>query len=104
MTEDEMENDNPHGLTSQFENMDMNLPVQAFREDGVVSFVVYVPRKQRFYEDNEERTPQEASAVAHDAAKLLRNLALLMDAFAEGLIDSVYYPDEIVPVGETNGT
>ena len=98
----ETANLNPLGLESDPHRfMSMNLPVQASREGyGKTTFVFYMPRKEACFssEEGDESTPENDNAVARDAARLLRNLAALFDAFAAGKIDHVYYPDAKVPV------
>lgn len=76
--------------------LDMNLPVQAWKTDaGEIYFHYYMPRKG--YEWVGERdTEPNPLVTARNAARLLRNLADLFDAFAKGEIDHVYYPDELV--------
>ena len=84
--------DNHLGLKSADASMmDTNLPVQAWRSKGEPTrFVCYMPRKEACFGHDEATDEAE---YARDAAKILRNLAALFDAFADGKIDHVYYPD-----------
>lgn len=89
---------NPHGLVSDgWELMDANLPVQAWTDDdGRTHLVSYMPRKEACWTDDDPDTHEANAPRCRDAAKLLRNLADLMEAFADGKIDHVYYPDKVV--------
>lgn len=72
--------------------MDMNLPVQVW---GHISakprFVVYMPRKETCF-DMEGEEVEDKFAFAKDTAIILRALADKWDAWADGKIDTIYYP------------
>lgn len=56
----------------------------------------YMPRKERCEYLEETLTAEEMPQFCRNAAVVLRNLADLFEAVADGTIDSIYYPDESV--------
>lgn len=75
-----------------------NMPVQMWAGDepgDTIRVVNYMARKEHCGE-LEVETREEAAIVCRNSAALLRNLADLFEAFADGKIDVVYYPDESV--------
>lgn len=89
---------NPFGLeyTEDFTGLfwAYNLPLQLFREssDGSADAVNYMARKEACCDI--EIPAAQVPAVCRNAARLLRNLADLFDAAADGRVTSIYYPDE----------
>ncbi len=85
-----------------------NLPLQIFKNESddpsedeelkLYSIVNYMPRKDSVCDIEEVMTKEEVQTVCKNSAEILRNLAGLFDAFAEGKLEHVYYPDK--PVSE----
>ena len=72
-----------------------NCPVQMFsRDDSTWGVTNYMPRKRRIAELGEKVTKEELPSFCENTARILRNLAELFDALADGKIDTIYYPDE----------
>jgi hypothetical protein len=68
-----------------------NLPLQLHRmSSGATRYLNYMPRRDAVAWDEDLLTPLFLS----EASKTLRNLADLIDAYAAGKIDCVYYPDQ----------
>ena len=74
-----------------------NCPLQMWgnAKDGW-RVVNYMPRKERCSELDERVTVDEMPQFCRNASARLRNLASLFDAMADGKIDMIYYPDEVV--------
>lgn len=74
-----------------------NFPVQMWKtDDGEHSVVNYMPRKETCCTMETRVTAKELPVFCENAAKRLRNLALLFEALGRGDIDTIYYPDETV--------
>lgn len=74
-----------------------NCPVQMFsRDDSTWGVTNYMPRKRRIAELGETVTKEELPSFCKNTTRILRNLADLFDALADGKIDTIYYPDEKV--------
>jgi hypothetical protein len=67
-------------------------------ESKLYRILNYMPRKDTVRYIEEVMTKEEMQAFCKNSAEILRNLAGLFDAFAEGKIDLIYYPDK--PVSE----
>jgi glutathionyl-hydroquinone reductase len=84
-----------------------NLPLQIFidelddesdEESKLYRIVNYMPRKDGVCDIDALMTKEEMQSVCKNSAEILRNLASLFDAFAEGKLEHIYYPDK--PVSE----
>lgn len=74
-----------------------NCPLQMWRcDDDSWSVLDYMSRKERIATLNERVTRKELPNFCKNTAHILRNLADLFDALADGKIDTIYYPDEKV--------
>jgi hypothetical protein len=82
-----------------------NLPLQIFlneseeqEDEELKSYTIlnYKPRKEDVCNIEETMTKEEMQTVCKNSAEILRNLAGLFDAFAEGKIGHIYYPDKPV--------
>ena len=74
-----------------------NCPLQMWHhDDDTWSIVNYMPRKERIVTLDERVTKKELPRFCKNASYILRNLADLFDALADGKIDAIYYPDEKV--------
>ena len=74
-----------------------NLPLQMWHnDDGTWSVVNYMPRKERIVTLGERVTKEELPDFCKNTGYILRNLADLFDALADGKIDAIYYPDKKV--------
>lgn len=74
-----------------------NCPLQMWhRDDGTWSVVNYMPRKERIVTLGMHVTKKELPVFCKNASYILRNLADLFDALADGKINTIYYPDEKV--------
>ncbi len=103
--------DNPLGLefTEELDSLywAYNCPLQmwARHEDSgdenspVIGWRVlnYMPRKETCRDLGENLVPNEMPTYCKNAATVLRNLASLFDAMADGKIEGIYYPDEVIP-------
>ncbi len=65
-------------------------------ESKLYRILNYMPRKHEVCNIEEAMTKEEMQAFCKNSAEILRNLAGLFDAFAEGKIDLIYYPDKPV--------
>lgn len=75
----------------------MNCPLQMWGDGGTSWRVInYMPRKETCCEFDERISADEMPAVCRNSAAVLRNLAALFDAMAEGKIDTIYYPGQTV--------
>jgi hypothetical protein len=76
-----------------------NLPLQIWKsDDGTWSIVNYMPRKERCASLDEHVSDADRPQFCRNTAAVLRNLAALFDAAADGQLDHIYYPDK--PVSE----
>lgn len=79
---------------------EMNLPVQAYRDDdGKITIVNYMPRKNRCSEMTLEEfneTQMSEEDLFYGVATNLLNLAILFVEFAQKKRDAVYYHSEDV--------
>ncbi len=85
-----------------------NLPLQIYEaesddeledeESKLYSILNYMPRKDGVCDIDALMTKEEMQTVCKNSAEILRNLASLFDAFAEGKLEHIYYPDK--PVSE----
>ena len=74
-----------------------NLPLQMWHnDDGTWEVINYMPRKERIVRLDQRVTKEELPDFCKNTAYILRNLADLFDALADGKIDAIYYPDEKV--------
>jgi hypothetical protein len=82
-----------------------NLPLQIFidesgdescEESKLYSILNYMPLNDTVCFIEEVMTEEEMQTVCKNSAEILRNLASLFDAFAEGKIGRIYYPDKPV--------
>lgn len=93
------EQSNPLGL-EEIQNWDAlywsyNLPLQMWKgSDGTTRVLNYMPRKGRCQYMDESVSAEDRPAFCRNAARILRNLADLMEAYGRGEIDRVYYPDK----------
>ena len=72
-----------------------NCPLQMWRnDDGTWRVINYMPRKERIGILDEQITKEELPDFCKNTAHILRNLAELFDALADGKIDTIYYPDK----------
>ena len=72
-----------------------NLPLQICEdESGGISVLNYMPRKNCVEWFDCLVGEEERRVFCHNTAAILRNLAMLFEAFGDGKIDIVYYPDE----------
>lgn len=75
-----------------------NVPLAFERHiDGTSEFLNYMPRRERCHHNDEpsDRIPaDEIAEVCTNAAAMLRNLAVLIEAYGRGEIDSVRYPNK----------
>lgn len=65
-------------------------------ESKLYRILNYIPRKDTVRYIEEVMTKEEMQTVCKNSAEILRNLAGLFDAFAEGKIGHIYYPDKPV--------
>jgi hypothetical protein len=85
-----------------------NLPLQIYEaesddeledeESKLYGILNYMPRNDTVCYIEEVMTKEEMQNLCKNSAEILRNLAGLFDAFAEGKIGHIYYPDR--PVSE----
>ena len=76
---------------------EFNCPLQMWHhDDDTWSIVNYMPRKERIVTLGMHVTKEELPDFCKNTAYILRNLADLFDALADGKIDTIYYPDEKV--------
>jgi hypothetical protein len=77
-----------------------NLPLQIWRlDDGTWHVPVnYMPRKECCSSLDDHVSDADRPQFCRNAAAILRNLADLFDAAADGQLDHIYYPDK--PVAE----
>ena len=76
-----------------------NLPLQIWkRDDGAWSIVNYMPRKECCVSLDEHISDADRPQFCRNTAAILRNLAALFDAAADGQLDHIYYPDKPVAV------
>ena len=76
-----------------------NLPLQIWKSgDGTWSIVNYIPRKECCASLDEHVSDADRPQFCRNTAAVLRNLAALFDAAADGQLDHIYYPDK--PVAE----
>lgn len=74
-----------------------NLALQMWpNQGGGARILNYMPRRERCVELETPVIAADLPAFCRNNAKVLRNLADLFDAMAEGKIDTIYYPDETV--------
>lgn len=74
-----------------------NCPLQMWHcDDDTWDVINYMPRKERIAALGEKVTKEELPSFCKNTACILRNLAELFDALADGKIDTIYYPDEKV--------
>ena len=74
-----------------------NCPLQMqHSDDNTWSVINYMPRKERIAALGKKVTKEELPSFCRNTAYILRNLAKLFDALADGKIDTIYYPDEKV--------
>lgn len=80
-----------------------NCPLQMWlKNDGTWEVLNYMPRKERVATLGERVTKKELHCFCKNASQILRNLAELFDALADGKIDTIYYPDKKVEDSITN--
>jgi hypothetical protein len=77
-----------------------NLPLQIWRQDdGTWSIPAnYMARKERCVHADQGLSDADRPQFCRNTAAILRNLADLFDAVADGQLDHIYYPDK--PVAE----
>jgi hypothetical protein len=77
-----------------------NLPLQIWRQDDGTWHIPanYMARKQRCASLDNHVSDADRPQFCRNAAAILRNLADLFDAAADGQLDHIYYPDK--PVAE----
>ena len=77
-----------------------NLPLQIWRQDdGTWSIPAnYMARRERCVRADQDLSDADRPQFCRNAAAILRNLADLFDAVADGQIDHIYNPTE--PVAE----
>jgi hypothetical protein len=77
-----------------------NLPLQIWKsDDGTWSIPAnYIARKDRCSTLDEHVSDADRPQFCRNAAAILRNLADLFDAVADGKLDYIYYPEK--PVAE----
>jgi hypothetical protein len=76
-----------------------NLPLQIWKsDDGTWSIVNYMPRKECCASLDEHVSDADRPQFCRNTAAILRNLADLFDAVADGQLDHIYYPNK--PVSE----
>ena len=74
-----------------------NCPLQmCHNDDDTWSILSYMPRKEKAIWIEQRITKEELPSFCKNTACILRNLAELFDALADGKIDTIYYPDEKV--------
>jgi len=72
-----------------------NMPLQFWRQsDGTARVLNYMPRKERCAYLDKSVSKDDMQRCCVNTAKILRNLASLIEAFGRGELDTVYYPDE----------
>ncbi len=77
-----------------------NLPLQIWRQDDGTWHIPanYMARKERCASLDEHVSDADRPQFCRNTAAILRNLAALFDAAADGQLDHIYYPDK--PVAE----
>ena len=76
-----------------------NLPLQIWKsDDGTWSIVNYMPRKECCASLDEHVSDADRPQFCRNTAAILRNLADLFDAVADGQLDHIYYPNKPVAV------
>ena len=75
----------------------LNCPLQMWGDAKSGWRVVnYMPRRETCGELDERITEKEMPQFCKNTASILRNLADLFDAMADGKIDYIYYPDKSI--------
>jgi len=77
-----------------------NLPLQIWRQDDGTWHIPanYMARKERCASLDEHVSDADRPQFCRNTAAILRNLADLFDAVADGQLDHIYYPNK--PVSE----
>lgn len=73
-----------------------NVPLQMWDNEQGARPLNYMPRRERCSNLEESVSREDLPAYCRNAAKVLRNLAALFDAMAEGKIKHIYYPNKTV--------